>query len=387
MAPPQGNVINVTPAQTGALAGIIAGAAPGDIIRLADGTYPLNGALLRFLTPRVTLRSASGNPRGVILDGNYQGGAIVQINASDITIAEITVQRAFHHPIHIYPVGPTITGANIYRVRVIDPGEQAIKINSNGGQFADRGEIRCSEVMLTDAGRPVIRNNCYTGGIDAHQALGWVIHGNLIEGFWCSVGLSEHGIHVWTGSRDTLVDSNILKNNARGIGFGLGESFAGRTYGDDPCPGSGTYGHFNGVILNNFVFANDTRLFGSQAGFDTGIGLEQACNAQVLHNTVVSTQQPRSSSIEWRFSRTRAGVRNNLASHSLRPRDGGTADLAANMENTPTSYFVDPFTSGDLHLTAGASGARDRAVPGLATYDIDGQTRDGMPDIGADEFR
>jgi hypothetical protein len=313
-----------------------------------------------------------------------------EINASDVTIAEVTVQRAFHHPIHVYPVGPTITGTVIHRVRVIDPGEQAIKINPNGGQFADRGEIRCSEVMLTDAGRPFIRNNCYTGGIDAHQAFGWVIYGNVIEGFWCPVGLSEHGIHIWTGSRDTWVDSNVLKNNERGIGCGLGESFAGRTYGDDPCPGSGTYGHFHGVILNNFVFANDVRLFGSQTGFDVGIGLEQACNAQALHNSVVSTQPPRSSSIEWRFSRTRAVIKNNLGSHRLIPRDGGTADLAANMADTPLSYFVDPFTTGNLHLVAGASGAINRGVViagGLAAYDIDVQARDATPDLGADEFR
>lgn len=355
-----------------------------------NGTYALNGALLRFQTPRVALRSASGNPQGVVLDGNYQGGAIIQINASDITIAELTVQRAFHHPIHVYPVGPTITGTIIHRVRVIDPGEQAIKINANGGQFADRGEIRCSEIMLTDAGRPQIRNNCYTGGIDAHQALGWVVYGNRIEGFWCPVGLSEHGIHFWTGSRDTWVEANILRNNARGIGFGLGDAFPGRTYGDDPCPGSGTTGHFNGVILNNFVFANDARLFGSQTGYDVGIGLEQACNVQVLHNTVVATQVPRSSSVEWRFGRTRATVTNNLVSHNLLQREGGTATLAANLENAPASYFVDAVSSGDLHLQAGATGARDRGVVipgGLAATDIDGQVRDSTPDIGADEYR
>lgn len=34
-------------------------------------------------------------------------------------------------------------------------------------------------------------------------------------------GAPEHGIHFWTGSRGTLVERNLLKNNARAIGFGL----------------------------------------------------------------------------------------------------------------------------------------------------------------------
>ena len=113
--------------------------------------------------------------------------------------------------------------------------------------------------------------------------------------------MSEHAIHVWTGSRDTLVDRNVIINSARGIGFGLGLAVSGRSYSDSPCGGAANIGHFGGAITNNFVVANDARLFASGAGFDTGIGLEQSCETAVLHNTIVSTVPPRSSSIEWRF--------------------------------------------------------------------------------------
>jgi hypothetical protein len=115
-------------------------------------------------------------------------------------------------------------------VHIIDPGQQANKINpAAANAYPDDGVNACSHIELTDVGRPHIRNNCYTGGIDAHQAEGWVIRDNLIEGFWCENGLSEHGIHLWRGCRDTVVERNVLRENARGIGFGLAESSSGRT--------------------------------------------------------------------------------------------------------------------------------------------------------------
>jgi hypothetical protein len=390
LLPPAGPVIDVTPAQTGSLPSIVAGAGSGTTIRLADGTYPLNGATVVFTTPGVTLRSLSGNRDAVILDGNYQGGDILLVMASNVTIADLTVSRSWYHPIHVSPQSADVLGTLIHNVHVVDPGQQAIKINANGAQtlFVDDGVIRCSRIELTDAGRPNIRDGCYTGGVDAHRARGWQIRDNVVEGFWCTTGLSEHGIHVWTGSRDTLVERNVIRNCARGIGFGLGSATAGRTYPDDPCGGAVNIGHYDGIIRNNFVFANDDSLFFDGAGgFDAGIALEQACGTQVLHNTVVSTRAP-FSSIEGRFAYTIATMTNNLMSHNLRPRDGASLTLAGNLQNAPASLFVDAVASGDLHLLPSAVAAIDQgaAVPaGSADEDIDRELRDPARDIGADE--
>jgi hypothetical protein len=389
LPPPAGTVTDVTPAQADQLAGIVAGAASGTTIRLADGSYLLDGDLLHFATAGVTLRSASGNRDAVVLDNNYQGSGLILIRASNVTIADVTVTRAWFHPIHLTPASAHVTGTLIHNVRVIDPGEQAIKINSEATQalFVDNGVIRCSRIELTDAGRPQIRNNCYTGGIDAHRARGWQIRDNVIEGFWCRTGLSEHGIHLWTGSRDTLVERNVIRNCARGIGLGLGQDTPGRTYGDNPCGGAANIGHYDGVVRNNFVFANDQSLFDSAGGFDAGISLDQACGARVLHNTVVSTQAP-FSSIEGRFSNTVATLTNNLMSHNLRPRDGATLTQAGNLENAPATLFVDAVLAGDLHLVDGAAAAIDQGVSvpaGQADQDIDGDLREPARDIGADE--
>ncbi len=388
LAPSTGTTITVTTVSE--LESAVNNATAGDVILVADGVYNLDGIYLRIDTPDVTLRSASGHQDAVVLDGNYITTEIIQIIASNVTIADLTLREAYDHPIHIMSTADgDVTGTLIYNVHVIDPGQQAIKINpyaSDAQHFPDDGVIACSHIELTDAGRAHIRDNCYTGGVDAHQALGWVIRDNLIEGFWCTSGLSEHGVHFWRGSRDTLVERNLLRNNARGVGFGLSTSGTGRAYDDNPCPGaSGYVDHYGGVIRNNFIFANDNDLFASEYGFDSGIGLWNACGARALHNTVASTQAP-FSSIEWRFDNTEVDIINNLVTHNLRDR-GGTATLSGNLQNQPLSAFVDG-AGGDLHLSAGASAAIDQvSAPADVSDDFDGEARPlgAASDVGADE--
>jgi hypothetical protein len=381
-------VVNVS--TVGQLVSAVNGAAPGRTVRVADGTYNLNGQYLRIAAAGVTLRSASGNRSAVVLDGNYATTEIVQVVASNVTVADITLREAYYHPIHVMSqAGSHTTGTRIYNVHVIDGSEQAIKINPGAsGWYTDNGEVACSRIELTDAGRTQVRNNCYTGGIDAHQSRGWVVRDNHIEGFWCASGLSEHGIHFWTGSRDTVIERNTLVNNARGIGCGLVESGSGRTYGDNPCPtASGYVDHYGATVRNNTVFVNRAELFASQFGFDCGICINNTCGATVVHNTVVSTQAP-FSSIEWRFANTIVDVRNNLVSHNLRDR-GGTDTQAGNLQNAAMSLFVNG-AAGDLHLRSTAAAAIDQGASvgaGVADGDVDGQTRESAQrDIGADEY-
>ena len=357
---PIGVVVDVTPSEAGRLQSILDAARPGDTIQLSDGLYAREQTLV-LRTPRVTLRSKSGNRDGVVLDGSYVARDLILVQESDVTIADLTVKRSYWHLVHVVPERGTLSGTILHNLRGVDGGEQFIKVNPISDRYADHGVVRCSSFELTDTGRAAVRNNCYTGGIDLHQARGWQIYANHFSGFWCSSGLSEHAIHAWTGSRDTLVERNIIVNSARGIGFGLGFSVAGRTYEDSPCPGKLLIGHYGGAINNNFVMANDPRLFASDAGFDTGIGLEQSCESAVLHNTIASTVAPRSSSIEWRFADTSALVANNLVTHGLVPRDAGRATLVGNVETASLTLFVD-LPGGNLRLLPDAIAAIDKAA-------------------------
>jgi hypothetical protein len=386
---PGGDIISVS--SVSELVTAVNNLAPGTTLLIADGVYHLHGAYLWIDTPNVTLRSASGDREAAILDGDYETSEIVTIAASGVTVADLSLRRAYTHPIHIVSTDSGDTqNSLIYNVHILDPREQAIKINPHAARiyYPDNGVIACSHIEMSDTGRTHV-SGCYTGGVDAHEAQGWIIRDNYIEGFWCQSGLSEHAIHMWRGSRDTLVERNILRDNARGIGFGLDESGAGRTYADDPCPSAAGYvDHYGGVVRNNFVFASRGELFASQYGFDCGICLWQACGAAVLHNSVASTQAP-FSSIEWRYENTNVDIANNLLTHNLRDR-GGTARLASNLQYQPLTIFVDGAT-GNLHLASSAAQAIDQGAAlaaGACDQDIDGDWRPWASgyDIGADEF-
>ena len=395
LPPPSGPTIQVSPDKAGELRGIVLAAAAGTTILLENGTYDLSGgddsSRLSFYTANVTLRSLSGNRDDVILDGAYGTNEIITISASDVTIADLTVMRAYNHPIHIYGLqGNPISGILIHNLRIVDPREQAIKVNPVGDGYIDNSTIQCCSIELTDVGRPNVNpspGGCYTGGIDVHQARGWVVRRNRIEGFWCDSGLSEHGIHFWQCCRDTLVEENVIVDCARGVGFGLSQTGSCRTYPDDPYPAAGFKDHIDGIIRNNFVAASDTDLLTSPDGFDTGIAVTQAYGAKIVHNSVASTSPP-FTSIEWRFPNSVVEISNNVVTKNLLQRDGAAATLGGNIEYAPLNWFTD-VTAGDLHLTANATSAVDAGISlaaGLCEWDIDGRGRDAEPDVGADEI-
>ncbi len=389
---PEGNVIMVGPSDD--VASAVSNATSGDTVMFGAGSYDLSGQALWVAADGVTLRGATGNPEDVVLDGAYDtaGGGLISVPSfSNVTIADVTIRRPRYHAIHVTAGEQPATGTLIYNVRVVDPGEQAIKINhTSSGNYADDGEIACSHLELTELGRQQVMSynssgsNCYTGGVDAHGARGWTVRDNTIVGFWCdNADLSEHGIHFWTGSRDTVVVRNHLINNARGIGFGL--VGGGRTYDDNPCGGASGAGHYGGVVANNFIVATDTGLFASPNGVDTGIALWYACDATVAHNSVVFTSAP-FTAIEWRFEPTTVTLVNNLTTHVQLERPGATAISEGNIADAPLSSFVN-VNAFDLHLADGASaiGAGVAAGATHAPEDIDGDVRPATPDVGADQ--
>jgi hypothetical protein len=395
LAEPNGPVVNVQPGDD--LHSLVYDVGPGTTLSLASGTDQPRGSTIWIATEGLTLRSATGNRDDVIIDGEYidDGGQVIGIAADNVTIADLTIRNPRYHAIHVMGDGnDDTTGTRIYNIHVVDPGEQSIKINSTYGTWADEGEIACSELELTSAGRAVVESqtssgsHCYTGGIDAHSARDWRVHDNVIHGFWCNgdgeTYLSEHGIHFWNGSRDPIIERNVLYDNARAIGLGL-TNYSDRSY-TDGC-GDGTEGHYGGTIRNNFIANSDPALFASGNGADGGIVLWWACGAEVLHNTVAMTDAPYAS-IEWRAAVSDPVISNNLTTHGMLERDGARGTLAGNEEGASVSWFVD-VDGADLHLSGAGSAAVDAGTPSAlpdCPEDMDGQVRDATPDQGADEL-
>ena len=372
--------------QAGQLASIVAGAPAGSTIRLANGTYALGGALLNLRAPGVTLRSLSGDAASWCSTTNYQGGDLVAVTASNVTVADLTVQARLlpSHPHRAFVRAPDRrAGAQRARDRSRRAGHQDQP--QRAASFADAATIRCSRVELTDQGRPFIRNGCYTGGIDGHQALGWRVRDNVIAGFWCATGLSEHGIHFWTGSRDTLVERNVLRNNARGIGFGLGSHarpHVPRRALPRRAPPPGT----SAASSATTSWWSTTRACSARDRAASTPASRWSRCASPRPATTPSTPRSRPSPPSNGARPGDAGrIANNLASHNLRARDGATAAVAGNIQNGPAALVVDLPGSGDLHLRVDAAAAIDQGVvlpPGTVDGDIDLDPRDARPTSG-----
>ncbi len=390
--PPAGDtIVQLTPADAGDLPTIALQAQSNTTILLDDGVYAMHG-YIQFGNPEVTLRSTSGNRDGVILDGGYRTSAaeILFIDEADITVADLTIRRAWYHPIHVTGGGHRVT---LYNLKIEDGRQQLVKVNQSGGDYADFGLAACGELELTDAGRTFVHDNptpgflCYTGGFDLHQTWGWTIRDMVIRDIYCTNGgLAEHAIHFFRSNREPLVERNLILHNARGIGFGLGQEAFVRTFPDDPFAGTEMEGredevmHIGGTIQNNIVYAD----IGVE--YDSGIGLESAWRPQVLHNTIYSAEGSFNSAIDVRFSGSESVLlANNLFAPRITLRNGApTPEQHANVLATPDLFVA--MAAGDLHLLETAFVAIDQGWPAGVGDDFDGQGRDAAPDVGADEW-
>ena len=383
---PPGGAISIAAGDAQALTEAVQRAIPGATILLADGTYRMRWALI-VRASGVTIRSASGNARAVVLDGGYEANELIAIEASSVTVAHLTLMRAVDHLVHLVPAPQSsIHGIRLSGLRLVDAGEQFIKANPDAGRtaFVDDTTVECSEFELTDEGRGHVETlggtSCYTGGVDVHASRGWTVRFNRFEGLFCRTGfLSEHAVHFWQNARDTVVENNLIVNCARGIGFGLGEGNPIARRWDD-VQAAGYVGHLGGVIRNNVIYADIPE-------YDTGIGLEQARDVRVLHNTVFAGPGATKafSSIDLRFASTLATVHNNLV-NKITLRSGPTVTATHNLEGASAADFIDVGRL-DLHLRAGSKAIDAGVVLDDGGVDIDGTPRGPLPDIGADEKR
>lgn len=383
---PSGPVVCVIPEQAALLPDLVAAAAAGTTLVLAPGTYgAVSGAPLAALTfdaPGVTLRSASGNAADVVLDGQYLTEAMIRIRASDVMIAGVTLRHALHHAIHVTPAGGSIEGIVLSGLHIIDAGNRLVKVDGGLGSYVDRGMLNCSTLELTAQGRERIQPSdtaCDTGGLFAIQTRGWSVQGNSFRGLYCSSGgVASHAIQFSDGSRDSLIERNVIEECARGIGLGSQGVDPLRQYDDDPYPGLAPIAHYGGIVRNNVIAATVPQ-------FDTGIELMQARGARVLHNSILHPEAA-FSSIDYRFANTAVNLSNNLVVRTT-SRDQGQAEEAGNLAGATAELFV-AASQGDLHLAPSAAMAIDQGVvlPDAGS-DIDGFSHDvGLPDVGADEL-
>lgn len=373
LPPPTGSVVTVS--TVGALQSAVDGLTSNTTIVVAPGTYRLTqGLRIRNGVTHVGLRGATGNRNDVTILGTGMNTPGVDIalkveDAQDILIADLSIGDVFNHPIQLQGEQGA-ERVRMYNLRLFDAGQQFVKstVDFSNPNGVDGSIVEYSLIEFTSIGPP----DGYTEGIDVHHGANWIIRYNLFRNIRVpptATFLNRPAILMWSGSRDTVVHSNVFINCERGIIFGQG-----------PQPPF-AHSHSGGEIFNNFIYRTDP------VNADSGISVWDSPGTKVIHNTVIQNgTYP--VAIEYRFPET-TGVQivNNLTDGAVQQRDGATGSVYSNYANAPPAYFVNAAIA-DLHLSAAATEAIDRgaSLP-LFPPDWDGEPRPAgaAADLGADE--
>ena len=354
------------------------------VLLLRPGTYQLDNTLW-VNRNNVTISGDSNRCDEVVLQGRGMenaAGAIsvphgVWTDKADLKIQNLTISDVYRHGIII---NGGAQSPHIYNVRLLNTGEQFIKVNALGfASGVNDGKVEYS-VMAYTSGPPVTDHGGgtgYTNGVDVHAGNDWIIRHNRFENFHTpdsAQNLWNPAILMWNGASGTLAENNVFINVDRAIAFGL------VSRGND---------HSGGIIRNNMIFMSAGLYSASRkAQSDAAIIIWDSPNTQVLHNTVLS-QGNLNKAIELRFDSNGTQVRNNLVDARVSDRSGMDWQQSDNVQYQGQAIFRDP-VNGDLRLIAGAQGIT-QAVPVLsnAASDIDGHLRgssSSLTDAGADEL-
>jgi len=349
----------------------LASARPSTTIILGDGVYPLDGDHLAIDVPQIVLRGRSSDPSRVVIRGSGFADAFsaISLNARDVTVANLTVTGVGYHGVQVR--GETgASGAKIHNIRVVDVGQQLIKGSASADSPPCRdGLVSCSTLEYTDSAP-----SDYTNGVDVLNGWNWTVRNNIlrrIRGPQSQNYRAGPAILFWRGSRDTLVERNLVIDCYRGIALGL----------SPPESPTATPDHSGGTVRRNAVC-------NLNAWADEGIEINGSPDVLVEHNTVFVQGEP-TWAIGVRFANASATVRHNLCNREIVRRDGGQATLIGNLVNAREDWFVNA-RRGDLRLRRGDLPPIDAA--GSTTNATGGPNPrsayvGSAPDVGAFEFR
>ncbi len=337
---------------------------------LADGTYVLDIPALEIQCPGLVIRSSSGRREAVVVRGPDEGpyasvADVFLVSTNDVVIADLTLGYCRFHGIQVRGEEPyNVSGLRVHNCRLVNCNQQFIKGSSSDDDPVGATD-GCIEQCLFEFTSGWAYQS-YTGGIDIHKGVNWVVRDNLFRNLRTSrdqSGLAEHAIHFWkrcpTLPQNIVVERNWIVNCDRGIGFGLSNAAGGHNGGAS-------------AIRNNMIFNE-----GVGPHTDVGIGLEFASNVQVDKNTVVIEKYW--APIEYRFTGSSNLVfRNNLVNRTIQRRDAAPeAAKTNNIERIEPAWFRD-LSAGDLRLTPAAKAviAVGQPLPAFRD-DVDGNPRPG----------
>ncbi len=359
-------------------------AIPGDTIRIAPGTYTVNGVSRIMITDRpgpVLVQGETGNPQDVIVEGKGQDNEAVQMvfnldNSPEWTFEALTTKNSYYHG---FKFDHASTDCVLRNIIMLDHGESGVKGTSDpsSGTYPDRLLIENCLIGFT---KPSGGTRSVVEGVDGVGVNDWVIRNsrfvNIQKG-----GAPAYAIFTKGNSSNTIIEANVFENCFIAASFGGGGT-------GDPFfrDNDRTYEHSGGIIRNNIMIRCS----------DAGVYINKGREARVYNNTLFECEL----TIQLRFEESSGWVRNNLVLRSpdnpnepvVRSRDGATifAD-EANLAATADDFRIASGGNGAIDIRlVNTSPAIDAGVDAgiFVPTDFEGDKRpfgEGY-DVGADEY-
>ena len=351
-------------------------AEPGQTILLADGHYMMPRYIL-ISTDNVTLRSASGDRKRVIIDGaESRHGELLGISACcGVTIADLTIQNIKWNGFKINSQ-TNVQKLTIYNCiihNIWQRGIKGVKVPKENREAVRPKDCRIQYCLfyndrpkrLSDDARDIAEGN-YIAGIDVMYATNWIISDNVFVGIQGRTYEGRGAVFIWHDSQDCVIERNIIIDCDVGLQLGNPHRDSETIYHCVRC-----------IARNNFI----TR------APEAGIVTVYTKDCKVLNNTIHDPESRLGRLLRTVFTNDGLIIANNLLSG---PRIRNESKSKVTFLNNIIKDFTDAFVGpdyGNLHLKKAVIEAVDKGTP-LAEVkeDFDGDIRVTRPDIGADEL-
>ena len=172
-------------------------------ILVSNGVYVLDVPTLNITCPGLVIRSASGDRNAVVIRGPDEGPNaslqnVFSVSATNVVIADLTFGYCRWHGIQAHgESAQNAAGLWVHNCRIINCNEQFIKGSVGSGSVGARDGLIENCLFEFTSGWAY---QYYTGGIDIHKGVNWIVRDNLFRNLRVAsgqTGMAEHAIHFW----------------------------------------------------------------------------------------------------------------------------------------------------------------------------------------------
>src|SRR6266545_926609 len=334
---PEGEVVTVDTAAN--LADAVARARPGTTILLADGRYAMSKPL-NIRADRVSLRGKSGDRTKVVLDGGGTLAEALWLSAcSGVTVANLTIRDVQFNGIKLNSE-TGVQRLRVYNCEFRNIWQRAIKaVEVPAAKREQLGPRDCRVeycLFANDRSKkfgddPTDTATSYGGdyiaGIDLMCATTWVISDNVFRGINGRTGQGRGAIFVWVGSRECVIERNVIVDCDAGISLG-------NALHDGKAPP-----HCTGCVVRNNCITRAP---------EGGITAIYTKDCKILHNTVCDTTGKIERGVRVELAADGLVVANNLlAGPKVLINPKSKVQAQGNREGVAPGAFVDA-AAGDL---------------------------------------